>query len=314
MKVWYSPYKLFPKHSLNNKTSGSRSGFLIKIHDYNMLAGYADCHPWPEFGDETSNVQLKRLREGQFSEILKRTIYCAMIDGLARERNESLFDQKIKVRSHYTMASITELTDAHLKKILNNKFQTIKLKLGKNPEAEAKKISRLSPQLFKKLSWRLDFNGRGGEVFLKHADPSFLKCVEFIEDPEAFHKQRWNKIEKEFSVTLAFDQPAQGSENTLYKGPRVIKPARQSRAVRAQDILTSSMDHAVGQSFAFWQAQQVVKSHGKQKHDFGLQTQHLYKSNPFFDEIATTQPYFKFSEGTGLGFDDLLARQKWLSL
>ena len=45
MKLWFSPYKLYPATHLNAQVNqGERAGALIKIETKNNLTGYADFH------------------------------------------------------------------------------------------------------------------------------------------------------------------------------------------------------------------------------------------------------------------------------
>jgi O-succinylbenzoate synthase len=305
-RLWYSPYKLQPLAALNRKTSSApREGFLIRIQTEDFEAGYADCHPWKMFGDESPKELLQRLRQGRFTPLLERSLFFAQLDGLAREQQASIFDEKIKIKSHYTWtAPLSSFSSQQIEKIRGQKFSTIKIKATGKDE--------MSLDLWKKFKWRIDFNGQGGEKFLQSVSPALLKRVDLIEDPEPYNLKKWNRLSKEYSVEIAYDQPPKGSGT--YSGTRVIKPARQGTLARAGDIITNSMDHPVGQGFAFWQAQESVRKLGQPLRECGLKTAHLFKSTDFFDEIYSEGPFFKPSSGTGVGFDDLLARLKWLPL
>lgn len=53
MNIQIHDYELKPKFALNNFPGAekARSGFLLKVDFGEQLIGYADCHPWLEFGD-----------------------------------------------------------------------------------------------------------------------------------------------------------------------------------------------------------------------------------------------------------------------
>jgi o-succinylbenzoate synthase len=320
-RLWYSPYILFPRTALNKKTkSHSRPGFLLKLQTEDFEAGYADCHPWKIFGDEPLSTLLRRLKEGKFTALLERSLFFAQLDGHARAENRSLFDKKIKIRSHYTWSwPLEALSVSKLNKIREKKYSTIKLKMAGSVNAQVRALQALPLDVWKEFRWRLDFNGVGGEKLLSRMPKEFIECIDFVEDPEPYSLQRWKKIESQFAVSTAFDQPSMVVANrspypNVYEGLRIIKPARQMWLARDGDVITNSMDHPVGQSFAFWQAQESVRQNKIGLGDCGLKTSHLFKSNAFFQEIFSEGPYFKPSDGTGVGFDHLLKRKKWLPL
>jgi len=314
MKIFYAPYELFPKQALNRSARERRLGFLIKVQTEDFAAGYADCHPWKNFGDEDVQGQLRRLRGGRLTELLTKSLYFAVVDGFARENRRSLFIKNTKVRSHFTCADISTLTEDKLAELSERGYKSLKIKTGKAPIVEAEQCNAIAEKWKRRFQWRLDFNGRGGDIFLKNVSKNFTRQIEIVEDPLPFDSDSWKALSKKYNIKTAFDQPPKTSQTKNYKGVRVIKPARQSLEPRKIDIITNSMDHPVGQSFAFWEAQRCVKKWGVQSRDFGLKTDHLFKSDDFFREIAEASPFFKCSAGYGIGFDQLLARQKWRAL
>jgi O-succinylbenzoate synthase len=310
MKLFYSPYTLKLKSAANSKTGSRLEGFLLKMQSRDFKAGYADCLPWPIFGDEDRKTQLKRLKAGILNELLARSLHYATLDGMAREKRVSLFSPGIVVRSHYTCADATELSEDFLEDLSERGYDTIKVKVGRDPAREARRLSRLANgPLFR---WRLDFNGRGGAEFLKNCAAGFLSRVEFIEDPSAYDAEGWRRLEKKFAVKVALDQASGGDRK--YPGIRLVKPARTSARLRKKDVLTNSMDHPVGQSFAFWEAQGYVAAWKKQPRDYGLKTSHLLVGDDFTRAIFDPSPFFTFSDGYGIGFNKLLERQKWIIL
>jgi len=295
------------KAPANRRNNGRIEGFLIRLQTKDFRAGYADCLPWSIFGDESRQKLIARLKEGKLNELLLRSLYYATLDGLAREKRVSLFD-KTEVRSHYTCSDLNELTPKFLERLEERGFSTIKVKVGGDPVKESRWLSEI-PSVFR---LRLDFNGAGGSEFLRRSRSQLLERIEYVEDPAPFSARAWHLLEKKYDIVIACDEPP--AKPALYAGVRVIKPARTSQRLRRRDVLTNSMDHPVGQSFAFWEAQQYVRGWGGQRKDFGLKTAHLLKPNAFTAEIFDESPYFTFSDGYGIGFDKLLEKQKWINL
>ena len=79
-------------------------------------------------------------------------------------------------------------------------------------------------------------------------------------------------------------------------------------------VLTSYMDHPVGQAFAAWEAARLELQFPGLVGMCGLQTHHLFEPNEFTEALGPWSPEFKPPEGLGLGFDDLLAAQPWTRL
>lgn len=310
MKIWYSRYELFPKVALNRFTLHKRGGFLIRIQTQDFQYGFADCHPLLEFGDQSVEKHLQMLSAKKESALLNRALYLAKIDGVAREERKSLFSHT-KIKSHYTCSDIKKLTFAKIQKCLENGFTTFKIKVGRNVKAEAQVVNRLAAYFQREVRWRFDANSGVGDVFLSLLKDSVLEQTDFIEDPTPFRLKKWNELTKKYKIATAFDRPLLAPKNFLFKGIRVVKPAREFLKIRKSDIVTNCMDHPVGQSFAVWAAQNWVDREGTQMQDYGLQTAHLFKTNSFFSEMRTGSCFFKTSSGHGIGFDKLLGEIKW---
>lgn len=311
-KFWYSPYELKPKTHLNRQTSSGPKGFLIRWQSADFESGFADCLPWTMFGDEDINTQIVLWRQGRASALLQRSLYYAHLDGVARSLKQSLFNVEVKIKSHYTVTDLEDLTAERLDEVFQKGFTSLKLKLGRSPNEEAKLLMSKARYL-EPFKLRLDFNGHGYEEFMERIkDHSLCSHIELVEDPSPYVQSRWSQLQSDFSVPIYLDQAASSREiDTPFS--RVIKPARQTYELRDRDIITNSMDHPVGQSFAYWYAQQALKGQ-PQTLDFGLQTSHLFESNIFFQEIESHSCFFKPSEGSGVGFDSLFGNVTWMPL
>jgi o-succinylbenzoate synthase len=314
MRIWYSPYELYPIKVLNRFQQTGRIGFLLKIQTKDIAAGYADCHPIAEFGDGNSKILLEKLRAKKWTPLLKRSIHLAEVDGKAREEQKSLFLSDVPIRSHFTCSDIA---DIHAENIVHWKeqgFLTVKLKVGRNIDLETTVLNRLANSVRDSVRWRFDVNGGDGKKFLKLLRQDFSPQIDFLEDPMPFNAQEWQRWSAEHDVRFAFDHPIGASKRSIFKGIRVLKPAREGIMPRKVDVITNSMDHPVGQSFAYWAAQTAVKKFRGQTTDYGLQTNHLFKRNVFFDEIKPKGIFFSPSAGYGVGFNELLESVTWLTV
>lgn len=300
MKLWIAPYR--------------DEGFLIKLQTKDFSAGYADCRPWPLFGDGNIQSQINTLKQRRLNPLLKRSLFFAHIDGVAREEKKSLWNKNIRLRSHYTVLDIQQLkSEFLLENVRAQGFRTLKLKVGFNIEQEVPICLRLAEKNWFRI--RLDFNGRStSKNFLQRMGALFLSQVEFIEDPEPYEEQRWRAIETSYSVKLAVDQSAARDQKVSKQRIKIIKPARENNLARMQDVITNSLDHPVGQAFAALQAQKSVEKLNRQSKDFGLQSAHLFPKNAYFSEMSTKDAFFRPISGSGIGFDDLLKRESWIPL
>lgn len=313
-QFWYSPYELKPLPQSHGKVLPPHRGFLIRWRSADFEEGYADCLPWEMFGDDSIEIQLKKWRQGAPSSLLQRSLYFAHLDGVARSLQVSLFNEgPEKIKSHYTCADVGLLTPGLLEQVAQKGFTTLKIKVGRSPEQELSAFKKLTQDL-KSFRLRLDFNSKGFEPFMgEFSDFELRPQLDFVEDPCEYSFVDWEKIHHQYSLSIYFDQPPCGAAETIVPYPRVIKPARQNLTLGTKDIITNSMDHPVGQSFAFWTAQQELADR-EQALDFGLQTSHLFEPNSFSQEIESNSCYFQPSRGWGIGFNDHLRKTPWTPL
>lgn len=303
MNISISPYILKSFKALNRTGLVQREGFLLRVSDEGYEAGYADCCPLAMFGDLIVSEQIQRLRSGHVTPLLERSLFFARIDGLAREKKQTLFSEA-SVRSHYTCVDINELTPDRMAELSANGFRTVKIKVAKDLISFQKMFLQVLGDC-SKIRWRLDFNGTGGAEFLNMLPVESYNKIDLVEDPIPFNFEKWAELEEKTGIPLAADQFPQEYRR------RVIKPARDSFVYNSGDIITNSMDHPVGQSFAFWYAQQNPTAN---ETEHGLCTSHLFESDPFNLEIKTESCFFQPSDGYGVGFNDLLRKRDWVDL
>jgi O-succinylbenzoate synthase len=102
----------------------------------------------------------------------------------------------------------------------------------------------------------------------------------------------------------------------------VIKPAidepfllaEAAIAHRQKVVLTSYMDHPLGQTFAAWEAARLGLQFLGLPGLCGLQTHHLFEPDAFTECLGPWSPDFTAPAGNGLGFDDLLDALPWTRL
>lgn len=302
------------KHSGNE-----RKGFLIRWN-----GGFGCVQPWPELGDAPVTEQLRLLAEGKTTPLINRALDCARMDAAARHEKRNLFTGLTVPASHATAPQglISNEIDYWCSQVRRQGFTTVKLKL----RAERQKAQSMLQQWMEAdevLRFRLDFNETGTlpffEDWLDQMPQSWQQRLDFIEDPVCWSGDLWTWWGNTLPVPAAVDRQGQAADSWGPVGSatwRIVKPALESgppagRWPLQRVVFTSYMDHALGQSFAAWEAAQ---SHSVTA---GLMTHHLYEEDAFFNRLAQTGPNWISSNvlpGTGLGFDDLLNGLTWVRL
>ena len=249
-------------------------------------AGFACLHPWVELGDPTLDECLAALDR---CAIGKRALACLAADAEAREKGKSLFQGILVPQSH---AMLPELSDSAIQGSRERGFSHLKVKVQGDPSPVRKYLARHGD-----LSWRLDFNGTGEPGMFQDWTAEECACIDFVEDPFLPEDGQWSAL----PVTAAADR-------FLGEAPvRVIKPAVEEVVSEAPRlVVTSYMDHPLGQAFAAWEAGRAGVSE-----ICGLQTHGLFEKDVFTEALGEVGPHFHVPSGTGLGFDDLLERLPW---
>ncbi len=306
VEILYSDYELIPLSKPNAKASAKpRKGALLCID-----GGYADLHPWPEFGDLPLEQQLLLIQQNKLSSLIERAFLFASIDRHHRSTHSSAFTSLSIPRSHTLITNIESLIDiAPLNK------GTYKVKIGADPSKEALTLNTLSSL---DITLRLDAN----ETFSKKTFLSFWNSlnedmqrkIEFIEDPFPLAED-WSL---EQSIPLALDK-AHGQYHPDNYAYRIIKPASQDHLTIASQevaqgrkiVVTSSMDHPLGQVASAWCASVLHQHYSSALSLCGLLSHTVYETNPFSEILRVNAGQLIPPEGTGFGFDDLLRTQKW---
>jgi len=293
--IWYWPYALKPKRALSALAGDApRRGALIRVGN-----GYADVHPWPELGDATIDEQLAMLARGLTTSLTDGSMYFARIDAEARERGFSLFEGLTIPESHWPGA---DPPDA---------FDTVKLK----------SVDRIPDR----VRLRIDFNATlTADEFVRVATTLPRERVDFIEDPCPYDEKVWRDLRERTGFRLALDRADSqtkggllrrfsGEELTTPYDVVVVKPALEDVPVTTKEIvITSYMDHPVGQLFAAYVA--ATNAAGRRPPAAGLATHVLFETDPFIERMQLDGARLVPPKGTGIGFDDLLESLPWKKL
>ncbi|MEI7955678.1 MAG: hypothetical protein WCJ66_10965 [Verrucomicrobiota bacterium] len=312
-KPFISRYRLKTRSYLNAvSTRREFEGALIRVGD-----GFGCIHPWPELGDPPLAKCLADLVGGQRWPLVRRALRCTEYDAAARSHEESLFEEMTVPASH---ATLPQADNAQIARAVDAGFAVIKLKCGRQLAQEAALLESMAAE-FPALRWRLDFN----ESLSPEAITDFLtgltaatrQAIDFVEDPCPFAAATWAELHRCTGVELAVDQeaaPLSAAAQVLIIKPAIDEPFLLAEAAlrnRQRVVLTSYMDHPLGQAFAAWEAARLDLQFPGLPGVCGLQTHHLFEPDAFSEALGPWVPGFQAPAGTGLGFDDLLEALPW---
>lgn len=314
--IWISPYRLRARGFLNAVSSRREfEGVLIRAGQ-----GFGCIHPWPELGDPPLEKCLDDLKGRRFWPIVRRAMRCAEYDDAARSREESLFEEMAVPHSH---ATLVKADAGELDAAVAAGFTTVKMKAGRDVAGVADFLERMTAA-HPALKWRLDFNESldvdTAEAFLSGLSPQARRALDFIEDICPFSETAWEVLWKNHRVPLAVDRESaphrKAAQFTVIK-PAVDEPFLLSEAAAMNSqavVMTSYMDHPLGQAFAAWEAARTELLCPGLVKTCGLQTHHLFEKDAFTELLGEWKPEFTVPGGTGLGFDEQLADLAWVRL
>ncbi|MES2922846.1 MAG: enolase C-terminal domain-like protein [Verrucomicrobiota bacterium] len=315
-KPLISRYRLKARGFLN-AISNRRyfDGVLIQID-----GGYGCIHPWPELGDPTLEKCLVDLAGPRRWPIVRRAVRCAEYDRVSRNFENSLFEEMEVPASHATLAK----TDARsIALAAEAGFTTVKLKGGRDLAAEAKFLDEMAGE-FPALKWRLDFNEsltpEQASRFLLGLKEKARSAIDFVEDPCPYSETAWKELRRSTGVKLAVDReaaPLSSAAQVMVVKPALDEPFLLGESAISHNqrvVLTSYMDHPLGQTFAAWEAARLELQFPGLVGICGLQTHQLFEPDEFSEVLGPWSPDFKVPDGTGLGFNDLLDALPWTRL
>lgn len=318
-KISIHPYTMTSSGSLNAKSARSEHGGALIRVDHEGVFGYGSIHPWPELGDESLDENLAKLAEGHFTTLSARAMTCSRADAAARREGVSLFEGLVVPRSHATLM----MDESDFVAAVQTGFTTVKVKVGRSPAMEAGFI-REQAMLYPELTWRLDFNSsldaEAVESLLTELGEEVRDQIDFIEDAFLSGVTPWVNALGPYDIPMAVDREVEDACGGY--GVAVIKPALNEPLPLLERIaeegkravITSYMDHPVGQSFAAWEAARAFHSFPDVVDTCGLITHGLFEQDEFTAALGKPLPDFKPACGTGLGFDELLESLPWTPL
>ncbi len=311
-----SRYRMKARGFLNSISNRREfEGALIRIDD-----GFGCIHPWPELGDPPLGKCLADLAGARRWPIVRRAVRCAEYDRVTRAAEESLFEEMEVPTSHATLA---KQDVAELQRAIEAGFSVVKLKCGRDLEKEGRFIDSMTAA-HPPLKWRLDFNESltpdEAAAFLAGLAEKTRAAIDFVEDPCPYSESAWNELRRRTRLQFAVDKesaPLASAAQVMVVKPAVDEPYLLGEAAITNSqrvVMTSYMDHPLGQAFAAWEAARLELQFPGLVGVCGLQTHHLFEADAFSELLGPWSPVFKPPGGTGLGFDDLLEALPWTRL
>lgn len=293
-------YSLTPLMAPNRLTqSRVREGALLKV-EFEKSTGYADLFSWPELGDPTLAQSLESLKQHPLCQAAASLAW-ASYEARAKERGISLLSD-VKVTSHKTMSELSPIEDF---------FTHAKIKISSLENFQAAcEFMRDKKQIF-----RLDFNGLVKTTEEADNFKASLK-FDFIEDPYTPALMNSAAALKKIGAPVALDRD-ETPEKLALCDVWVVKPVyfspeflfEQMRLIKKRIVITSNMDHPLGQLIAL----HVAQKRPAEVH--GLLTQNMYESHAhshWVNQVGTElKPTF---QGPGWGLDSQLETLSWEKL
>ena len=317
-KIEYSPYVL---HSIQ-KYRRKREGVLLKI-DFGGYFGYADCHPWPEIGDDPLHIQLQRLSLKTPTPLASQSMMWAYIDAKARLEKKLLLENLKIPKSHFLILQLDEASHSLFQQGLEEGFDRFKIKINTQTIGHFDYLEKILKdcQNFTHIKLRLDlnehFNDQEFESFFQKLEP-YQNFIDFFEDPFPYHQEKWKSYFQR-KIPLACDLKGNINPQENEIPIVIVKPARYSlndiqKIRNSEVVLTSYVSHPLEQVTAAYAAAKFWEVNPEMKLRCGLLSHKIYQENAFSQRLNQSGPEFKPVEGTGFGFDDLLEKQKWIKL
>lgn len=318
--VYYCRYFLNSAMGLNARSQRSKiEGGLIRVG-----SGVGCIHPWVELGDEPLDAQLDALRDSEPCRLGERALQCARLDGDARAKGVSLFEGLVIPNSHLTVVPGMELRKQDLEP-----FSRIKLKgdadLGSTKESARKCLAKAAENCCLRIDFNEVLDASAAMNLAQVLGGEICERIEFIEDPISFEAGAWDRLQRQTGLQLAVDRDCEkaaeeGAEvEWLIIKPAVVDPGFITSKVADEGgsvnlVVTSYMDHAIGQMFAAYEAAVLKIKYPDQLRECGLLTHNLFEGDEFFEAVSSKGPELVVPEGTGLGFDDQLEALPWKRL
>ncbi|MFM7376281.1 MAG: enolase C-terminal domain-like protein, partial [Chthoniobacterales bacterium] len=203
MKIRTHHYALQPGPNPARAARGPRQGALIRVEFDDETIGYADLHPWEEFGHAPLADHIASLRTDKPTPLANLALRHARTDAAARRVGVSLFDGLPEVRSHVLFTDWINAPRSAFEQCVNEGYAAAKLKIGHDPQREAAALNVLADL---PLRWRLDANAsQHTKNFLAALSPAVRANIEFLEDPMPYEPSSWSALSEHERIPLALD-------------------------------------------------------------------------------------------------------------
>lgn len=315
-------YKLIARERIGGGAiSGGQEFFGVLVKDA-QCGGVGCIHPWPCFGDAALEEELAALARGRPLRLGARALACAEADSRARQEGRSLFDGITIPPSHYLWGG--EELGRQAEEVAAGGYSAVKLKVGGDPKAVFTHLTEVAELV--EVPLRLDFNAAltasEARGLFRSLGTDLRRRIDLVEDPCPYDSDGWQALAEETGIDLALDW---GFEAGLEQGVLppgvalgVFKPARDDgEKLGAHPVLvTSSMDHPIGQMWAAWWAARVASGlvPGVTARGCGLLTHGHFCGDPALDLVRQEGSRLLPPAGTGVGFDDYLEELAWEDL
>ncbi len=322
-RIYISRYEIHSVQGLNSRSHSTKhEGALIRV-EIDGVSGYGSLHPWVELGDTNLDQLLLELESGELSRQVKCAVHCAKVDREARARGVNLFDGLDVPDSHATVVGGLDAVEA----VVEAGFDVVKLKMGRNVAEDLVWVKAVN-SVYPDLRLRLDFNTVLGigrmESFVKGMGRGVRNQIDFVEDPISLGKPLWDSLRDTYGLKTAVDRGVARADGEFDYS--VVKPAvnhtgkvcKTARMAGRKVVVTSYMDHPIGQCYAAYSAGIMNQEYlGLINKRAGLMTHGLFLDNAYAEQLGEISPLWEslnLKQGTGLGFDDLLDKENWQRL
>lgn len=327
MKFYYSLYELQPKKFRpKDPLPPVRKGAILKVEWNDEQIGYADLHPWPEFGDLELESQLAELRQMRLTPLVEQAIWLASIDAKGRKDRKNTFDNQSMMKNNALLLRINPYTVELLDPLVKQGFTKVKFKVGENIEDEIGLVNRVANT--HQMIMRLDFNSRltwaSFQKFVDGLSPTAKRQIEYVEDPFPYNPEQWSKARKLVPMAIDWElkRVPHNQKELIEADVLVLKPTHDDVNVRVDQALrcnarmtvTSHMGHPLGVMQCMQVAQDLQSRYPNYVLDPGCMTFDVYEPTEYHSLLNIQGPYIRKVGGWGIGFDFVLKSQKWNQL
>lgn len=292
---------------------------MLKWEFPDGLTGHADLHPWPEKGEQPLKFHLEKLKKQEWTTLTSQSLEIARHEALAYSKKHSLLSGLKIPPSHYLIHNIDLITSHLMDQLINQGFNTFKIKLNKSLQEQSEKWIKLVNTFNSKINWRVDFHNNLSPHQWDEWKKQFLKStilnkIDFIEAPFHYSERIWTKNK---NIPLALDVWNKNKQR-LPVETLVWKPARKSQKELLKNwsshlcqrvVFTHSLAHPIDQLATAFYASRFYKTHPKAFETCALTQTEIYEEHDF--SLPNKGPSLIYPQGPGYGFNELFKKLPW---